>query len=295
LALAFKKSKPSQSQLQANTFGLAWLGLCGLAWLGFWPEAKPCTSLAVIDQSYGTAAMFKNARERDGANTSKRSDSDLQYFVPAMATVIQYESVTDSMDIMTKLFRGWTWASDIIDIISSSQDVAGGWLEDYDGDRSRSYSSAITNLNGTDKAGLFRTMLLDENNPNIRAQLAYLPSRLNFIPDMRDEHAWDTLGRMHLVSHRTNLLNIGSKNVYDSTYDIWKVVQQFDLACRRPSNALAVDDDLFISPVFLEKFVHRRREAGKGHGLDSLPLKLGDHEVEFEIVDRRALSTMPAP
>jgi len=55
LALAFKKSKPSQSQLQANTFGLAWLGLCGLAWLGFWPEAKPCTSLP--------AGAFMNAED----------------------------------------------------------------------------------------------------------------------------------------------------------------------------------------------------------------------------------------
>ena len=29
-------------------FGLAWLGLCGLAWLGFWPEAKPCTTLHML-------------------------------------------------------------------------------------------------------------------------------------------------------------------------------------------------------------------------------------------------------
>jgi hypothetical protein len=26
---------------------LAWLGLACVAWLGFWPEAKPCTSLPV--------------------------------------------------------------------------------------------------------------------------------------------------------------------------------------------------------------------------------------------------------
>jgi hypothetical protein len=47
LGFGFWNLKPGQSQLQANTFGLAWLGLYGLAWLGFWPEAKPCTSLPV--------------------------------------------------------------------------------------------------------------------------------------------------------------------------------------------------------------------------------------------------------
>ena len=50
LALAFRKFKSHQSQLQVNAFGLAWLGLAwlglwGVAWIGFWPEAKPCTSL----------------------------------------------------------------------------------------------------------------------------------------------------------------------------------------------------------------------------------------------------------
>ena len=37
--LAFKKSRPGQSQLQANTFGLAWLG--------FWPEAMHITRYKV--------------------------------------------------------------------------------------------------------------------------------------------------------------------------------------------------------------------------------------------------------
>jgi hypothetical protein len=40
-------------------FGLAWLGLCGLAWLGFWPEAKPCTTLDVIKP----APLLDNPRQ----------------------------------------------------------------------------------------------------------------------------------------------------------------------------------------------------------------------------------------
>ena len=45
LALAFSYLRPGQSRDQAMT--LAWLGpaYLGLAWLGFWPEAGPCTSL----------------------------------------------------------------------------------------------------------------------------------------------------------------------------------------------------------------------------------------------------------
>jgi hypothetical protein len=45
LGFGFWNLKPGQSQLQATGFGLAWPGLYGLAWLGFWLEAKPCTSL----------------------------------------------------------------------------------------------------------------------------------------------------------------------------------------------------------------------------------------------------------
>ena len=48
LGFSFWILKPGHSQLQAMTFGLAWLGLCGLAWLGFWPEAKPWTTLIVV-------------------------------------------------------------------------------------------------------------------------------------------------------------------------------------------------------------------------------------------------------
>jgi len=42
--LAFMKSRPGQSQSPANLFGLAWPWPF---WPGFWPEAKPCTSLEV--------------------------------------------------------------------------------------------------------------------------------------------------------------------------------------------------------------------------------------------------------
>jgi hypothetical protein len=49
LALAFSYLRPGQSHDQAMILARLGLAYLGLAWLGFWPGARPCTSLVEHD------------------------------------------------------------------------------------------------------------------------------------------------------------------------------------------------------------------------------------------------------
>jgi hypothetical protein len=202
-----------------------------------------------------------------------------------------------------KLFLGWSWAAGVADALSSSQseEFLNGLhgIKGYDGDRRRSFTDAMDTLKCRGRTKLFRVELLEAHNAGIRDRLACdATPRLHFVPHDSDASFWDTVMRMYLVGHRTQLLNVGSERGRKSriqirseddrhaTYDIWSLALQFSLSCRRPGNATNVESCLFNSAVFKEKFALRPKEDNT---LRSLSLTTGGPRVE--IIDSRAVTS----
>lgn len=219
----------------------------------------------------------------------------------------------------SKVFRGWSWADEVANTISFSQTEARDWFmgikEMFDnnsssktgqgwsgGDRSQSFSEAVDSLRGVGKENLFRTTLIEKRNPGVRDRLkCEAVPELHLAPDPTDLPYWDTLVKMHLVGHRTQLLNIGSertkrssrfhvmsKRNRHSTYDIWSVAQQFSLSCRRPDNAVHVENYLFSSAAFRNEFALRPAPADDK---TTRSLCLASGGANMEIVDSRALTS----
>lgn len=199
---------------------------------------------------------------------------------PPKALCLQSPITIADDDMYIPLFQGWVWASKVGRSISESQE--GEQLKDFGGDRVQSFADTIHFLRSPYLMNTTRTSELLKHNTSVQDRLASSPVQFRFVPLLNDMPHWETLAVMNMFGHRTQLRRIGTEdNLWDnSKYEVWKVVQQFSLAYRRPDNVRKIINHLFSSTPFRNKFIIIKKAAVNSTGPVS-------RDIQVEILDRQ--------
>ncbi|TDL17276.1 hypothetical protein BD410DRAFT_794434 [Rickenella mellea] len=195
--------------------------------------------------------------------------------------------IGDDVDhfLVDHLFQGWKWAARVVSMLRESQ--GGDVLEEFGGDMIRSLTDAIhwlKSMDGGTNQCLFRTKMLYDYNPEFpETFVGDPPPNILAAPPEEDLKYWDVIIQMSLSDSQSQLHTVLSGDLdRDSQYDVWKVVHQFSLSCRRPGNAKLVEDLFMTTPSFLEKFT-----------VNQIPKKaFSPDDTQIEIVDRQAIAEM---